>query len=98
MSETFPQWGFWIYGHGRGRNDILNLTNKRHLFTSETKTACGIVPKYLNEDWTDIRFSAEPRVNGLFSTWFELSQGRLLHADDFRKCKKCLKKEAKLNE
>lgn len=92
--EEFPQWGFWVMG---SRSFLRNVSKKPHLFLTENTTACGYNPIVPKDQWImHIRFSNVPKI-GIYDVMFELKRGRRPTVDDFNKCKKCLKKEEKLN-
>lgn len=88
----FPQWGFWIVGS----DEPENVTHRRHLFLEEEKTACGFSPiKESMLGWLRYRFSAHPKIDGINEVRSQLARGRGYRAEDFPKCKRCLKKEEK---
>ena len=89
----FPAWGFWIQ-----RDTIygsVNVTHKVHLFLSKEKTACGyspIIPEF--HSFFRWRYSNEPKL-GFWGVAFEVSHKRPATIDDFKKCKRCLKRRTK---
>lgn len=95
MSDNdFPQWGFWISGVNGGES--YNVTSKRHLFLTKNRTACGYSPpRKRSRKLMRFNFSAVPKIPSIYETMSDMERGRLFTADDFSKCKRCLKSESK---
>lgn len=89
----FPEWGFMVTG--LRLSSLETASYKRHLFLNENETACGWKPKSRYRHYT---FSTKPIVPGIYEVMSEMERGRLYSADDFPKCKRCLKSEEKSNE
>jgi hypothetical protein len=90
MSE-FPKWGFWIGGI---IGNEINQSKIRHLFVSEKETVCGHNPRK-RYPLSYYRFSASPRIPEKDERMWLIQEGRLITAEDFPKCKRCLKLEGK---
>ena len=91
MSD-FPKWGFWTE-HDTWHGSI-NVTCKAHLFVNEKQTVCGYKPSATNEAWfryMRYSFSEKPML-GIYGVAFEMANSRQATMEDFKKCKKCLKR------